>query len=303
MTRAEPESSAPIIARSLRYAARDGLSLHVRVTRPTTPHDALPVVALPGLTRNSRDFDALAAILAADPARPRTLYAFDYRGRGLSAWDADWRNYSVPTEADDVLQGLAALNIEKAHFVGTSRGGLILHVLAAMRPGVMASVTLNDVGPEIGGAGLMQIRTALDRMPSPASMDEAARWLAQVHGKAFPLLKDADFLKMADCVFRAGTDGRITPDHDPALLNTLKAINFDEPLPTLWPQFAGLKGHALLVLRGANSSLLTAETLARMQSIAPGMTAVTVASQGHAPMLETGDLPRRLKSHFGKAEA
>jgi hypothetical protein len=86
-------------------------------------------------------------------------------------------------------------------------------------------------------------------------------------------------------------------------LNTLKAINFDEPLPTLWPQFAGLKSHRMLVLRGANSALLTAETLAKMQGVAPAMTAVTVPNQGHAPLLETGDLPRRLQNHFAKAEA
>jgi pimeloyl-ACP methyl ester carboxylesterase len=292
-------------ARSVHFSSRDGLKLHARITEPAggTHADALPVVALPGLTRNARDFDALARLLATDALRPRRLIAFDYRGRGLSQWDADWRNYSIPVEADDVLQGLAALDIAKAHVIGTSRGGLILHVLAALRPGLMASVTLNDVGPEIGGAGLMQIRVALDRMPAHhASMEEAARWLMQIHSKAFPLLGAAEFAEMAHCVFRAQPDGRVTADHDPALLNTLKAINFDEPLPTLWPQFAGLKGHPLLALRGANSTLLTADTLARMQGIAPAMTAMTVAYQGHAPLLETGDLPRILGQHFAKAE-
>jgi pimeloyl-ACP methyl ester carboxylesterase len=283
------------------FTAPDGLRLHVRVTRPAgARNDLTPVICLPGLSRNHRDFSALAAIIA--EASGRTVLALDYRGRGLSARDPNWQNYTLQTEAADLLSGLAALAISDAHFVGTSRGGLILHLLAAMRPGVMASVTLNDVGPVIGETGMAQIKAGLNAMPQVNSWKAAENHLQQVHGKAFPALGEADFARMARAVFTEDAKGVLRPDFDPALLNILKALNFDAPLPTLWPQFIGLRGHPLLVLRGENSQLLTPDTLQAMKIAAPGMVAHVVPGQGHAPFLETSDLPKRLMAHFAAAD-
>jgi pimeloyl-ACP methyl ester carboxylesterase len=281
--------------RSEFYAAQDGLRLHARVTGTRNPAK-LPVICLPGLSRNARDFSAIAQILATQT--DREVVAFDYRGRGLSAYDKTWQNYNIIIEAGDVLAGMAALGIEHAHFIGTSRGGLILHVLAGMRPGAMKSVVLNDVGPEIGGAGMAQIKIALERQPKPASWDEATQMLKQANGKAFEALSHADFERMARAIFRTNEKGRIVADFDPALLNTIKAIDFTKPLPTLWPQFAGLKNHPMLVLRGENSQLLMAETLARMHSVVPKMQSIIVGGQGHVPLLETGDLPQKIISFF-----
>jgi pimeloyl-ACP methyl ester carboxylesterase len=297
----DPRTSAVTISeRSVFYSAPDGLRLHVRITGDAQA-TRLPVVCLPGLTRNARDFAALAQILAGDPAQPRQVLAFDYRGRGQSAYDADWRNYTVLTETGDVLAGLAALNVAHCHLIGTSRGGLIAHGLAAARPGVMASVVLNDVGPEIGGAGLAQIRAALDRKPVFASWGEAETLVALAMAKAFPALTQADFSRAVHATFREHK-GKIVPDFDPALINTLKAIDFSRPLPAIWPQFAGLKAHPLLTIRGETSALLTEDIVARMRQVAPAMQVITVKGQGHAPMLETGDLPKRLQQFFAKAE-
>jgi pimeloyl-ACP methyl ester carboxylesterase len=292
----------PIVEESLFYSASDGLRLHVRSTRNEgEARDLLPVVCLSGLSRNHRDFDAVARIIATETGRQ--VYAFDYRGRGLSAYDADWQNYTLLNEANDVLAGLIALGIGHAHFIGTSRGGLIIHLLAGMRPGAMASVTLNDVGPVVGGAGMAQIKLGLNSVPKLSTWAEAERYVSQVNAKAFPALKADDFARMARAIFvedkKAGT---IKPDYDPALLNTLKSFDFDTPLPTLWPQFAGLKSHSLLVLRGENSQLLTAETLEAMHKVAAKMISHTVAGQGHVPLLETSDVPKRLIAHFAKAE-
>jgi pimeloyl-ACP methyl ester carboxylesterase len=286
--------------RSEYYSSQDGLRLHARITGIRNAAK-LPVICLPGLSRNHRDFAAIAQILAGEPQRE--VVAFDYRGRGLSAYDKNWHNYNIITEAGDVLAGLAALGIEHGHFIGTSRGGLIIHVLAGMRPGAMKSVVLNDVGPEIGGAGMAQIKIALERRQTPANWDEATRMLAQANAKAFSALNQDDFARMARAIFRTNDQGQVVSDFDPALLNTIKAIDFTRPLPTLWPQFAGLKNHPMLVLRGENSQLLMPETLAKMQTIAPKMQAVTVKGQGHVPMLETGDLPKRLMAFFDGIEA
>lgn len=285
--------------RSEFFSAQDGLLLHARITGLRTRGQS-PVICLPGLSRNHRDFTEIAQIVATQSGRE--VVAFDYRGRGRSAYDKNWQNYNIITEAGDVLAGLAALGIAHGHFIGTSRGGLIVHVLAGMRPGVMKSVMLNDVGPEIGGAGMAQIKIALERSPKPADWAEATSMMTQIYGKAFEALGEVDFARMARAIFHENDQGQIVPDYDPALLNTVKAIDFSKPLPTLWPQFAGLRQHPLLVLRGENSQLLLPDILARMQAAAPQMTAITVKGQGHVPLLHTGDLPQTLMAFFNSAE-
>ncbi len=126
-----------------------------------------PVVCLPGLTRNARDFHELAHHLSARAVVPRKVVAFDYRGRGQSAYDPDITHYNVGVEAGDILAGLVALGIEGAAFIGTSRGGLIIHVIAAMRPEALKAVVLNDIGPVLEAGGLAHIRSYLDPSPKP----------------------------------------------------------------------------------------------------------------------------------------
>ena len=127
----------------------------------------LPVICLPGLTRNARDFHDLALKLSRDAQNPRKVVAFDYRGRGQSAYDPNWKNYDVIVEAGDIVAGLTVLGIEHGAFIGTSRGGLIIHVLAAMRPTLLKAVVLNDMGPVLEGEGLAHIRAYLEKAPKP----------------------------------------------------------------------------------------------------------------------------------------
>ena len=283
------------------YSAPDGLELHARVYDAGAAGDALPVVCLPGLTRNARDFHGLALHLSAGAARRRKVVAFDYRGRGLSAHDRDWRNYDVPVEAGDVIAGLAALGIGHAAFIGTSRGGLIVFALTAMRPALLKAVVLNDIGPAVEGAGLAQIRAYLERAPRPRDMAEAAALQKAVQGAAFTALTDADWQRMAGA-FYTGKDGKVAADFDPALLKTLKGIDLSKPLPQAWPQFLALRGVPLLAIRGENSSLLSADTLREMANRHPDMRSVTVAGQGHAPLLETAGLPEKIAAFLDTAD-
>ena len=165
--------------------ASDGLTLHVRVYG-AAPDRAWPVVCLPGLTRNAQDFHTLARLLATHPERPRRVLALDYRGRGLSARDPDWRNYDIQVEMNDVLALLAALGVGEAAFVGTSRGGLITMALAAARPALLKAVVLNDIGPVIDGKGLIRIRGYVGKLPKPKSWDEAIDALQRLQGAQFP---------------------------------------------------------------------------------------------------------------------
>lgn len=286
--------------RDLFYSAQDGLGLHARLYGSPQP-DALCAVCIPGLTRNARDFHELATELAHHPKTPRQVIVFDLRGRGESAHDPDWQNYNVLVEAGDVLAGLAAAGIEHGAFIGTSRGGLIMHVLAGMRPGVMKAGILNDVGPVIEGEGLAQIRTYLDRVPRPQTWDEAIAIIAQAMKDPFPALGPEDHERSARALYR-DEGGKPVADYDPNLLKTLTGLDLSQPLPVLWPQFVGLTAMPLMTIRGANSRLLSQATVDQMREYAPSMEVVTVAGQGHAPLLETGDLPKVIADFLALAD-
>jgi pimeloyl-ACP methyl ester carboxylesterase len=283
------------------YSAPDGLKLHARIYG-TEHAGTTPVACLPGLSRNARDFHELALHLSRREERPRQVIVFDYRGRGQSAYDRNWRNYDVRIEAADVDAGLIAAGIERAHFIGTSRGGMIIHGLGSTRPTVMKSVVLNDIGPVIEGEGLAQIRSYLERSPRPRDMAEAAAIQRAAHGAAFPALNEADWQRFAAAIYRE-EKGQPVADFDPALLKVVKTFDLDKPIPVIWHLFEALRGFPMLVIRGANSKLLSAATLAEMARRHPDCQTVTVEGQGHPPMLETGDLPQTIAAFFDRAEA
>ncbi|MGO4835992.1 alpha/beta fold hydrolase, partial [Rhizobiaceae sp. 2RAB30] len=260
------------------YSSQDGLKLHARVYGEATPN-TFPVICLAGLTRNARDFHELALFLSRHPDTPRRVVAFDYRGRGRSDYDPQWRNYDVMVEAGDILAGLTALSIEHGAFIGTSRGGLIIHVLAAMRPAALKAVVLNDIGPEVGGAGLAQIRTYLERAPKPKDFTEAITLQRMALGQSFSALGEADWDRMVRAFYR-DESGIPVPDFDPTLLETLNGVDLNKPLPTFWPQFMGLAAIPMLAIRGENSLLLSAEAFAEMGRRHPDIETVTVAGQG-----------------------
>ncbi|MFY8151543.1 MAG: alpha/beta fold hydrolase, partial [Hyphomicrobiales bacterium] len=152
--------------------AQDGLRLHARDQGPTTG-GRLPLICLPGLSRNAADFEEIADALASGPAARRVV-SVDYRGRGLSAWDPNPANYDIRVENGDILALLAALDIGHAVFLGTSRGGLLTMAMGAARPGAIRGVVLNDIGPIIDARGLLRIRGYVGKLPLPRSFAEGA---------------------------------------------------------------------------------------------------------------------------------
>ena len=223
------------------YSAPDGLKLHARIYGAAGDGSAagrLPARTDPQRARLPR----AGADSVGDPARPRQVIAFDYRGRGRSAYDPDWKNYTVPVEAGDIVAGLTALGIEHGVFIGTSRGGLIIHVLAAIRPAALKAVILNDIGPVVEGEGLAHIRAYLERAPKPQSICRRGRHPARrARGGVSPRSTTADWERMVDALYRRD-DGVPVPDFDPKLLNMLRDFDLNKPLPELWPQFDGLAG-------------------------------------------------------------
>ena len=272
--------------------ARDGLRLHLREYGERSA-PGLPVVCLPGLARTAADFDRLAAALSGDPQRPRRVLALDYRGRGLSDHDPDPDNYAIPVELDDVLSVLTARAVASAVFVGTSRGGLIVMTLAAARPAVIAGAVLNDIGPVIEPQGLMRIKGYVGKLPVPRDFAEGADICRRQFAAQFPRLTDADWLATAHRTWRE-RDGRLILTYDPQLARTLAAFDPAQPLPAAWPQFDALSSVPLMVIRGANSDILSAATVAAMQARRPATTVLEIADQGHAPLLAEDDTIARI---------
>ncbi|MBD9371619.1 alpha/beta hydrolase [Rhizobium sp. ARZ01] len=265
--------------------------LYVRDYRPADPSAVLraPIVCLAGLSRNARDFDQFASMISSDSERPRRVLALDYRGRGRSGWDENKANYNLAVECDDVLTAMAAFGIERAIFVGTSRGGLILHLLAASKPDMLEAMILNDIGPVVEVAGLQEITAYLGRGSEPKDWNDAANILHSTHGPTFPALTAMDWHDMARAIY-AEKDGRIVADFDPAIAEQLRALDLAKPLPELWPQFEAFKAIPVMAVRGEHSRLLSDKTLTKMARRHPGLRSCIAKGQGHAPLLHKSDI-------------
>ncbi len=266
--------------REIRFTVQDGLTLVAR-DYGSAETGATPVLCLPGLTRNAKDFHELAMRLA---PRRRVL-ALDFRGRGRSDRAADWRSYTVPVECADVLQLLALTGIGRVVAIGTSRGGLVAMALAAARPTALAGVVLNDVGPVLESEGLIQIRRRLDGATAPQSWADATE-AVKAANPGFEDLDEEDWQAFARRLYR-DENGRPALDYDPDIARTFptEAMLEGGTLPPAWPSFMALAGRPVLVVRGANSDLLSAATVTAMQAAMPTLEAVTVPGRAHPPFL------------------
>jgi pimeloyl-ACP methyl ester carboxylesterase len=275
--------------RSIFVSAPDGLRLHA-CEYGSSRSPALPVVCLPGLARTVTDFDALAPALA--DAGPRRVLAIDSRGRGQSEYDRDPENYNLLVELGDVVAVLNALSVGPAVFVGSSRGGLLAMHLAVAHPTAIAAVVLHDIGPVIEPKGLIRIRGYVGKMMQPRTFAEGAEILRRLSSSQFPNLTPEQWLATAQRTWQV-RDGAMVPTYDVHLARTLAAIDLEQRLPPLWNEFEALKRMPMLVIRGANSDILSAETLSAMAARHPGMESIEVPDQGHVPLLE-GDLAVRV---------
>ena len=260
------------------FTVGDGLKLHYRDYPGSA--DKPPLLCLPGLTRNAKDFADLA-----ERYSPRfRVIAPDFRGRGMSEYDPVPARYLPPTYAHDVIELMDQLAIDRAIFIGTSLGGLVTMLMAVMAPQRVAAAILNDIGPEIDDAGVERIKTYVGKAVRFDSWDEAAEAVAANNRHAFEGHGHDDWLRMAQRNCRE-ENGEIVFDYDQAIA---QPFNSDAPAPAfdLWPLFAALAQKPLLVIRGAKSDLLSAEALEKMHAAAPNMKSAVVAGVGHAPELD-----------------
>jgi len=259
------------------WNSADGLRLHYR----DYPGGAgrFPLLCIPGLTRNARDFEGVAERLAGD----RRVICVDLRGRGESEAASDSATYNPLVYLDDVRALIAELGLERVVMFGTSLGGLVTMLLAATDKPRLAGVLLNDVGAVLEEKGLDHIRAYVGRSQTWPTWVHAARALCEAQRERYPDWALDQWLVFAKRVCRLTAQGRVTLDYDMRIAEPLKA---PAPPVDLWPVFQALRGLPSLLVRGELSDLLAASTVERMLAENPDLEAVTVPRVGHAPTLE-----------------
>lgn len=261
------------------WVSSDGLKLHYRdyaggASRP-------PILCIPGLTRNARDFEGVAERLAGK----WRLICVDLRGRGESAHAKDPMTYLPPTYLQDLEALIAALKLGRFILFGTSLGGLMTMLLAASGRDRVAGALLNDIGPEVETRGLEHIRSYVGRSQNWPTWLHAARFLAEAQADRYPGWSLDQWLLYAKRVCRLTPAGRIVFDYDMRIAEPFKLPGGEAGFD-LWPVFRALGGIPSLIVRGGISDLLSADTVARMLAENPAMQSVTVPNVGHAPTLE-----------------
>jgi pimeloyl-ACP methyl ester carboxylesterase len=258
---------------SLTLRAWDDLPLRVRVWDDGDRRT--PLLCLPGLVRTAEDFDVIVPFLG----EGRRIVSLDYAGRGGSGRSTQVTRYGPEACARDIMDVCAALHLGRAAIIGTSFGGLLAMGLAAARPAMILGVVLNDVGPEIGTDGAAFVRRFVGTDPALPDLDACAAYL-KAHLPPLSLHTDDDWRAMAALTYQPGADGRFHPVWDTAIARLL-----DAPPPDLWGYFGALAHVPVLVVHGAVSTLLSADSVARMAARHPALTHVTVPDIGHAPIL------------------
>ncbi len=266
------------------WSSRDGLQLHYRDYAAIAGQgrdDRPPILCLPGLTRNARDFERLAEHLAGE----WRVICPDMRGRGESAYAKDSASYAPKQYAEDLVELFAQAGISRFVAIGTSLGGLLTMILAMNGPERIAAAVLNDIGPAVEAAGLARIRDYVGQGRSFPTWMHAARALEETRAADFPDFQISDWLAMAKRGMALGGNGRIHFDYDMKI-----AEPFSRPEGAtgadLWPALDALAGRPVLLLRGEKSDILSVETHQRMAKHLPDAEAVTVPGVGHAPTLD-----------------
>jgi pimeloyl-ACP methyl ester carboxylesterase len=264
------------------WVSEDGLKLHYRDY--PGPADRPPILCLPGLTRNARDFEDLAARLSPG----WRVIAVSLRGRGRSEYAKDPMSYVPPTYVRDVEALLDALALPSVIAFGTSLGGIVTMLLAAAEPGRIAGALLNDVGPEIELAGLGRIRAYVGKSNTWPTWMHAARAVAEANGDVYPGYAIEDWLAMAKRLYRLNSAGRIVLDYDMKIAEPFR-VPGNEAGPDMWRALEQLKQVPVLIVRGARSDVLGAATADRMVMALDQAELVTIPGVGHTPTLDEPD--------------
>lgn len=270
------------------YQSGDGLTLHARDFPHATPRAT--ILCMPGLTRNAADFDFICQHLS-DTYR---LIAVDQRGRGLSAWDANPENYNPLMYVTDMFTLLDVLALPSVILLGTSLGGFMAMLMAAMQPERVSALILNDVGPEIDPQGMARIQGYVGTPQIANNWDEAMMRTRAVLANELPDLNDDDWWNITRALYRETPAGKFELAYDPAIAGPADGAKSTIELPTLWAQFELLINKPLLLIRGAASDILARECVDKMRTIKTDMHYCEQPNRGHAPLLNEPESVRAI---------
>ncbi len=238
------------------------------------------VICVHGVGRNGRDFDVLGEALAST----HRVLAVDMPGRGESEWLTDPGDYVFPTYLTTIVALIARSGAERVDWVGTSMGGLLGMIVAAQPKCPIGRLVVNDVGPTIEPAALERIRSYFGLAPSFAAYDEIEQYVRTVSAP-FGRLTDAQWEHIVRTNVRQRADSRWHLAYDPGIAAAFRSSSAP---PDLWPVWDAIRCPTL-VLRGAQSDLLSAATAAQMGKRGPMPAVIEFADVGHAPMLLCAD--------------
>jgi pimeloyl-ACP methyl ester carboxylesterase len=274
------------------WESADGLRLHYRDY--PGPASRAPLISMPGLTRNVRDFEPVAEMLNGK----RRMISIEFRGRGESAYAKDPMTYMPLTYAQDVDLLLKELGLKGFVLLGTSLGGLVSMLLAASWKEKIKGIILNDIGPEIGEKGLDRIRGYVGQGRSFDTWIHAARAMSDAQGEIYPAYGLDEWLRFAKRTFKLSSNGRIVLDYDMKISEPFKQAG-GEAGADLWPLFDGLSDIPLLILRGETSDILEKRVAGKMVKRHKNAVVATVAGVGHAPSIDEPDAQAAIRQFLG----
>ncbi len=238
------------------------------------------IVCLHGVTRNSKDFEAIATNLS----QKYQVIVPDIRGRGKSDYDTNWHNYQPAVYAQDTWDLVQHLNLETFALIGTSMGGLVAMIMAAQQPHRLAAVVLNDIGPEISQLGLDRIFGCMSKAQQDQTLDDVINSLRNANSAFFPDLDDDGWLNQALSSYKLLETGFYDVDYDSD--GVVKALS-EASLPgDPWEMFNCMNKLPVLLLHGELSDLLTVDIIQKMRSSKSDLQVATIPRVGHAPLLD-----------------
>ena len=265
----------------IQYTSADGLSLYAKAYGPQDA--ALTVLCMHGLTRNHKDFEPMIAAIGGH----RRYIAVDVRGRGQSARASDPATYTPAIYIQDMAALLDQLGVSEVALIGTSMGGLMSMLMVKAMPERIRGVVLNDVGPHLDKAGLDRIAGYASDVVPAANWAEAADVVERVNKDVFPEFQREDWIAFAQRTYRKMETGQVILDYDPEITRSVGEVR--PGLMTriaMWRLYAAMKKTPLLIIRGANSDILSAKTAKLMAKRHPGARLIDVPDRGHAPLLD-----------------
>lgn len=264
------------------WRSEDGLRLHARDYASTSDDSGLPVICIPGLTRNAADFHELAQYISASGRR---VLAVDLRGRARSEYGKR-SSYRPPVYARDVLALMQQEAIPRAVFVGTSLGVLVTLTLALKRPDAVAAAVLNDAGPEVADVALKRIAAYAGKPVPPMTRSDAAGHVARIARDIYPRYGQVEWDEAVERMFRQREDGLWVLDYDPAIVRTVNPWMLKLLRPLIWHAYRKFARRSpVLLIRGGTSDILSADLARRMAAVSANVNLVEVPEVGHAPTL------------------